>query len=288
MSPIDRLLAEADGLARSLPRLSARTRASEAAHFGSAGRRRAGAGEQFWQYRRYADEDAADRIDWRRSGKGDNLYVRETEFETSRTFLFWCDPHPGFDWTGASDRPTKADRARASLLAVAALLVREGERVGVLGAGRAPGFGKGAVNRMAEDLLSLGESTPPAPRQDAAVVIASDFYDAPDLWADRLSPIAQRCRDGVLLAVQDPTEAQFPFEGRVRLARPGDERRRVIGRAEAFRDDYQTAFAARRAALETLATTFGWTFLTHQTDSQAIAAADRLRTAIEALGAPVR
>ena len=36
--------------------------------------------------------DTAQRIDWRRSARGDDVFVRETELETARTFLFWCDP----------------------------------------------------------------------------------------------------------------------------------------------------------------------------------------------------
>ncbi|HRX75757.1 MAG TPA: DUF58 domain-containing protein, partial [Hyphomonas sp.] len=98
MTPAADLRAEAEALARQLPGLNFKAEASEAAHIGSAGRRRAGTGEHFWQYRRYAQEDAADRVDWRRSAKGHDLYVRETELETARTVLFWCDDNPGFRW----------------------------------------------------------------------------------------------------------------------------------------------------------------------------------------------
>ena len=81
MTPAADLRAEAEALARQLPGLNFKAEASEAAHIGSAGRRRPGTGEHFWQYRRYAQEDAADRVDWRRSAKGHDLFVRETELE---------------------------------------------------------------------------------------------------------------------------------------------------------------------------------------------------------------
>jgi len=124
---------EADALAKRLPRLSAKTSASDAAHLGSAGRRRAGTGEDFWEYRRYNTEDDASRVDWRRSARGDALFVRETELETARSLYFWVDPHAGFDWAGETSRTSKADRARVLAMAMANLLSREGERVGLLG-----------------------------------------------------------------------------------------------------------------------------------------------------------
>ncbi len=278
------LRAEAEALARALPRLAAKTQASEAAHLGSAGRRKPGVGEDFWQYRRYAQEDAAQRIDWRRSARGDNLYVRETELETARTFLFWSDPHAGFDWRGGADRPTKAERARVILMAVAALLSREGERVGVLGADRPAGFGRKALDRLCDDLARERAAFPPAPKRVATAIIASDFYDPPEVWRDRLARLNTKCRDGVLLAVSDPTEIAFPFAGRVKLSRPGDADPRVLGRAEALKTAYDERFAARRRAVRDIAANFGWRFAQHETAQSALAGAGALRAAVESLG----
>ena len=60
MAP-DALRAEAEEVARSLPGLNLKARAADAAHLGAAGRKRAGTGEQFWQYRHYSQEDTAQR-----------------------------------------------------------------------------------------------------------------------------------------------------------------------------------------------------------------------------------
>ena len=49
------------------------------------GRRRAGQGETFWQYRNYQSTDAASRIDWRRSARGDQVFVRDNEWEAANT-----------------------------------------------------------------------------------------------------------------------------------------------------------------------------------------------------------
>lgn len=280
------LRAEAETLARILRDQPLAATAAEATHVGSAGRRRAGTGEHFWQYRRYAQEDAAERIDWRRSARGNDLYVRETELETARTVLFWCDPHPGFDWGGEGDRETKADAARVLMLATGLLLSRTGERIGVLGSGRAPGFGKRAVDRLAED-LSRPQRTPfpTTPRTPAVMVVASDFYDPIATWKARLAPLAARCPEGVLLSINAPVEREFPFSGRVRFRRPGGELERLFGRAETIAEDYHARFAAQREALKALAGQIGWRLVTHETGTPRREAGAHLRRALETLGA---
>ena len=50
------------------------------------GRRRAGQGEAFWQYRDHRAEDGARLVDWRRSARGDRYFVREREREAVDRF----------------------------------------------------------------------------------------------------------------------------------------------------------------------------------------------------------
>lgn len=279
---------EADALARRLPRLSAQTSASDAAHLGSAGRRRAGTGEDFWEYRRYNMEDDASRVDWRRSARGDVLFVRETELETARSLYFWIDPHAGFNWRGGEDRPTKSDRARVLSMATANLLSREGERVGLLGSGQPAAFGKRALERLYQMIANAADPDAGydliAPKRAGAAIITSDFYDPIDTWSKRLEPIAAKCRDGVLIAISDPTETDFPFKGRVRLSRPGTALQRILGRAETVQTDYVAKYEDNRAALSALAGQLGWQLITHTTDEDALIAASQLHQRLSGLG----
>ena len=75
-----------------MPRLvlEARRVSSLLAH-GLHGRRRAGPGESFWQFRPFVTGEAAARIDWRRSARDDRLYVREREWEAAHTIWLWID-----------------------------------------------------------------------------------------------------------------------------------------------------------------------------------------------------
>lgn len=289
MNALAHLRADAEALARQLPDLTLNAAAADVIHPGAASRGRVGSGEQFWQYRHYAQTDAADRIDWRRSARGDDYFVRETELETARTILFWCDPHAGFNWSGEPGRETKAYRANIMMLALAISLAKSGERIGALGSSRPPRLGRSASDRLAEELVRTTEMEQPPklspPKSAALAVIASDFYDPIETWATRLKPLAQTCREGILLAVSDPLEHEFPFSGRTRFSRPGTALDRIFGRAETVRDDYLRRYKAHSTALTKLASDMGWAVVTHRTDMTALRGAAALNMAIEIFGA---
>src|SRR5580658_4471387 len=109
------------------------------------GRRRAGMGESFWQFRRYASHDSSSAIDWRQSAKSQHIFVREREWEAAQTVWFWRDASANMRF-GAPVQ--KQRRAELLLLALASLLVRGGERVGFLGMEGAPAASRLALTRI--------------------------------------------------------------------------------------------------------------------------------------------
>ncbi len=98
ITAIRRADGESRTLAASLPRLvlEARRIAANVIH-GLHGRRRAGAGESFWQYRRFVSGEPSQSVDWRRSARDDHLYVREQEWEAAHTVWLWPDRSPSID-----------------------------------------------------------------------------------------------------------------------------------------------------------------------------------------------
>ena len=92
---VGRAVGDSRTLAASMPRmiLEARRVAATVIH-GLHGRRRAGPGENFWQYRRFVSGEPAARVDWRRSARDDHLYVRELEWEAAHTVWIWPDRSP--------------------------------------------------------------------------------------------------------------------------------------------------------------------------------------------------
>src|SRR5437588_10427898 len=98
-------------LAHSMPRLilEARRIAATVIH-GLHGRRRAGPGENFWQYRRFMSGEPARRVDWRRSARDQHLYVREREWEAAHTVWLWPDRSPSMLFSSPLAQESKLDR----------------------------------------------------------------------------------------------------------------------------------------------------------------------------------
>ncbi len=269
-APLPALLAEAERIAATVAQ-------------GVHGRRRRGAGETFWEYRRWRNEDPASSVDWRRSARGDELYVRENEWEAANTVWLWRDGRPGMDWRSDSALPRKRERAAVLTIALAVLLTRAGERCAVLGEG-APGRGAPGLDRAAR-ALALSDAdedslSPAAVARHGRIVLASDFLEPPDIWRRRLAGFADRGAAGVMVQVVDPAEEEFPYQGRTLFEQPAGRDSLMIGRAEAVAGEYRDRFMAHRAALADTARRAGWIFLTHRTDHPASGALLALHQAL--------
>lgn len=229
------------------------------------GRRREGQGEAFWQYRDHRPEDGARLVDWRRSARGDRFYVREREREAAQTAWFWLDPDQGFDWSSDPARPTKLYRARTLALALAILLARGGERVGVLGMpSRA---GARAPERLAHDLMApMADADAPT---RSCLLFISDFYAPLETWRARLSAAASAGASGALVMIADPAEEDFPFEGRTLFLEPGGKNEALLGRAESVKADYAARLEAHRRAIRELGAKLGFPMIAHRTDHAA-------------------
>lgn len=256
---------DALALAGDLPGVLLDARRLAASAPGFHGRRRAGQGEAFWQYRDHRAEDGARLVDWRRSARGDRYYVREREREAAQTAWFWIDPDPGFNWTSDPARPTKLRRAHTLALALAVLLTRGGERVGALGSPARSGAR--APDRLALDLAApMTEAQAPA---KSCIVFMSDFYAPLELWRDRLTAAADAGATGALVMIADPAEEDFPYRGRTLFQTPGARTEALIGRAEAARELYSERLEAHRRALRALGAGLGFLSLLHRTDHSA-------------------
>ena len=261
-------------LADAMPRLilEARRVASTVIH-GLHGRRRAGPGENFWQYRRFVSGEPAQNVDWRRSARDDHLYVREREWEASHTVWIWPDRSPSMTFASALAADSKLDRALVIAFALAEVLVQGGERVGVPGLMR-PTASRNVIEKMAESILhdpteraSLPPSFAPSPLSE--VVMLSDLWSP---IVDVRSTIAQLSATGAhghVVQIVDPAEESFPYSGRVEFIEPEGAGSVTAGRAETWRNDYQNIVARHRAAVRAETDLRGWSFAIHRTDRPA-------------------
>jgi len=144
--PYPALLAEAERVAAVLAQ-------------GVHGRRRAGQGETFWQYRQYHNSDTANQIDWRRSARGDQVFVRENEWEAANTVYLWRDGAAGMQWSSDETNPLKVDRRLAD--------------------------SQGPVDNLNSDIPAF-----------ARLIILSDFLEGAELWRERIARLSSRRAKG--------------------------------------------------------------------------------------------
>jgi uncharacterized protein (DUF58 family) len=263
---------DAEALAGRLPPLLvAAERVAATVAQGVHGRRRVGGGDSFWQFRPYAPGDSASRIDWRETAKSQRAYIRETEWEAAQSVWLWRDESASMAYASRRDLTTKGERAALILLALACLLIRGGERVALLGAGLAPGLGRGVLERMALLLArpdGAGTGVPeiqPLPRH-GGVVLIGDFLGPVDTLRRAIGAYATHGARGHLLQVLDPAEESLPFDGRVRFEGLEREAPILISRVGAIRARYVERLLAHRAEIRQLARAYGWSFAVHHTD----------------------
>ena len=261
-------------LADAMPRLilEARRVASTVIH-GLHGRRRAGPGENFWQYRRFVSGEPAQNVDWRRSARDDHLYVREREWEASHTVWIWPDRSPSMSFPSVLSNDSKLERGLVISFALAEVLVQGGERVGIPGLMR-PTASRNVIEKMAEAFLhdpteraSLPPSFVPSPLSE--IVMLSDLWAPIGEVRNTIAQLSATGAHGHVVQVVDPAEESFPYSGRVEFIEPEGAGSVTAGRAETWRNDYQGIVERHRAAIRAETDLRGWSFAIHRTDRPA-------------------
>ena len=125
MTPSASIRRDAVTLSARLPSLIiAARRVAQTVRHGVHGRRRAGSGETFWQFRPFLSGEPSSRVDWRRSAREERAFVREREWEAAHTVWIWFDRSASMQFGSSLAPATKVDRAAILALAFADLCVR--------------------------------------------------------------------------------------------------------------------------------------------------------------------
>lgn len=244
---------------------------------GEHGRRRAGQGDDFWQYRAAQPGDPAAMIDWRRSARGDATFVREREWQIAQSLQLWVDGAASMRFASDPALPQKAERARLLALALSIVLLRGGERVGLTGFALPPRRGRAQLERLAalfvaEDAADFGTPEARGLIPHARALFVSDFLGDMAPLESALTKAADRGVQGLLLQVLDPSEEAFPFQGRTIFESIGGSVVHETLKAGDLRSRYLERLAARKDALARLARATGWQYSCHHTGDSAQAA----------------
>ena len=281
---------EAASLAARLPSLviAAKQLAQSVMH-GVHGRRRAGPGENFWQFRPFISGEPAISIDWRRSAREDRAYVREREWEAAHTVWLWLDRSASMRFASPMAQASKIERAVVLGLAAADLLVRGGERVGLLGLTR-PLATRGVIERFAE-AIAVDEGLTAAPaalpaaqplKAHSKAILLSDFLSEEEEIDRCVAALSAEGAEGHLVMIADPIEEAFPFEGHTEFVGVDRLQRLRAPRAQALKQEYLKRLQRHREAVREACASRGWSFAIHRTDRPAAEALLALRMRVEA------
>ncbi|HLK39968.1 MAG TPA: DUF58 domain-containing protein [Polyangiaceae bacterium] len=253
---------------------------------------RRGAGVEFGGYREYVAGDDLRWLDRRSLLRHDRLVVRQFETETDRTLNLVLDASASMGFRG-SDAPG-AKFAFASLVgaALARIAVAGGDPVGLAylaGEALAEPVGcRGGVEQFERIVASLegvlpgGDArtdptlldrafqfTVRSAKRGSIVVVLSDLLDLPEGAAHRIASLAQPGRVLVVIQTLDPSEAEFPFTGTVRL-RALEGGGVVETNAEVARDRYLDALDRLTESFRRAITTRRGRFIKARTDEPAV------------------
>lgn len=275
-APWPALQAEAEHLARTLL-------------LGGHGRRQAGRGDEFWQYRPTQLGDSARDIDWRRSGRSDAHFVREKEWQAAQSVHLWVDLSAAMQFASDEKFTPKSDRAALLAMALSVLMLRGGERVALASLGTPPRTGNLQLTRIAEGLTRTADEDYGVPDAEgflprSRAVFISDFLGSVEALETAVSACAKRGIKGVLYQILDPAEEAFPYQGRTIFTSMRGGLIHETLRAGDLRDRYLERLAARKERLSELARHAGWRYACHHTDASAQSALLWLYKAVEGTG----
>ncbi|WP_428267613.1 DUF58 domain-containing protein [Haliangium sp.] len=221
-----------------------------------------GSSVEFAEHKEYAPGDEIRHIDWKTYAKVDRYYVKQFEQESQLMAHLVLDASASMDFR--SDGPSKLSYASYLVAALAYLLIRQRDRVGLHVFGD-PDRGHYVPPRARpahlSDLLAVleeveregGRGAEPAGlaldrvaeqagRRRALVVVVSDLLEPEPGSLGALPRLAARGHDVVVFHLLDPYELELPYRGLTHFVGLEDERRLIVD-PEAVRKRYLSALA---------------------------------------------
>jgi uncharacterized protein (DUF58 family) len=191
-----------------------------------------GVSTEFTQYRNYQPGDDLRHLDWRLWGRTDRLFLRQYEEETRLKMHLVLDISASMSYSSRPGGFTKLDYARTILGALAMLMQRRNDAVGLALAGfrleeylrprcsaahlaallgRLDTVPRGcAVTGLASCLLTLANLL----SRRSLVVVTSDFYGQIEPMTAAIQRLRHDHHEVVAFHILDPLEMDFDFDTR--------------------------------------------------------------------------
>jgi uncharacterized protein (DUF58 family) len=108
-----------------------------------------------------------------------------------------------------------------------------------------------------------------APSPLAEIVLLSDRWSPIGDLQQTIAQLSATGAHGHVVQIVDPAEESFPYSGRVEFIEPEGAGSVTAGRAETWRNDYQSLVARHRGQIRAETDRLGWSFAIHRTDRPA-------------------
>jgi len=209
---------------------------------------------EFAEHRQYMPGDPLRHLDWKVLGKSDRKYIKQYEEETNLRAMLLVDSSASMGY--GSDKVTKLEYSRQLAAALAYLMLRQNDAVGMFAfaAGRGEQIPPRSTMGHMRPLLLLLERLTPGGGTDFAsslhslaerltrrglVVLISDLLDDPERISQAIHHFRHRKHEVLVFHVLDPQEVSFTFE-REAVYVDLETGERVTTRPQELRQDYRT------------------------------------------------
>jgi uncharacterized protein (DUF58 family) len=189
---------------------------------------------EFAEHREYAPGDDLRYLDWKVFGRTDKFYLKQFEEETNLVCSLLLDTSESMCYRSAAAPMSKLDYARCVAAALAYLVLRQQDSVGLATFDREvrasvrpssnPSHWEQLIRVMEESVPR--EKTAVGPifhdlaeriRRRGIVVIVSDLFDDVDAMLAGLKHFRHRRHEVIVFHVLDPAELEFPFDAATRF-----------------------------------------------------------------------
>ena len=273
LSHIEKLRDRAEQSVSSLPALmiKSETLADNIIH-GEHARKKAGTGEKFWQFREYDSSDRPQDIDWRQSGKGDQVFIKQKEWQITRKVFLWCAGGPSMSYASNEAAYSKQECAQILSLSLALLLKKAKEQIGIYGEERT-GRSEETIAKITEFLFQrsvVDETLPDTATltmpKHAFFMGTGDFLQPIEDIERAFLALSKQTQSALIIQVLDPAEIDLAYSGRIRFKAPNGDQE-VINHVASVRNDYQKRIVEHIESVRTLAESYQWHYIFHRTDN---------------------
>ncbi len=218
-----------------------------------------GSSVEFAQHRDYVPGDEIRHIDWKVYARTDRYHIKQYEEETNLKCMLVLDTSTSMAYKGAESALSKRQYASIVAAAIASLLMRQRDAVGVttFDNGVRQFVQPGSTSPHMRLLLELLKKTNSEPKTDLAdtfhdlaermkrrglLIILSDLFNDPDTILKGLQHFRHRKHEVIIFHVLDRDELTFPFK-ETTIFEGMEGEAPITAEPNALRQEYISAFS---------------------------------------------